>query len=256
VLAPTGLTRGLAAAVAALGFALCAAGGAAASSFAVEPSTFTLVLPTRNATITLTNLSDQPVRLRVSGQAWSEDDAGTFALTPTSALIVFPQLFTIPPKGVQRVRAAVVAPPSSVEQAFRIVIEDLPPLDQTIRATPGTNITIRTRFTLPIYVEPLSRAPAGRLENVGAHDGRLTFTVQNLGNTHLAGDTMSVAGRDGKGKVLFADTIDRWHVLAGARRIYTLGVDKAVCASLRSVTISSPAASMLPAQTVDVASCS
>ena len=94
--------------------------------FAVDPVEFTLIPPVRNTTVVMTNLSDDPLRLQVSVQAWTQDEDGTAKMSPTSGVIVFPQLFTLPPKSSQRVRAAIVAPLSATEQTFRIVIEDLP----------------------------------------------------------------------------------------------------------------------------------
>ena len=244
--------RGLHAAIAAFGLAFGTTGGAFAASYAVEPSTFTLVPPVRNATIALTNLSQEPVRLQVSGVAWRENDAGTMRLTPTSDLVVFPQFVTIPPLGTQRVRAAVVAPPGTTEQAFRIVVEDLPPLGEIVHATAATQISVRTRFTLAVYVEPAINAPSSRIEDVAVHDGLLTFAVRNTGNTHVGGHSIAVNGRDASGRTVFSGRIDDWHVLAGQRRVYTLDIGKATCS--RTLTIS-PDAGGMPAQTVDVAAC-
>jgi len=253
MVAQSRLTRGLGSAVAAFGLALGMAGGAFAATYGVEPSTFTLVPPVRNATITLTNLSDDPIRLQVNGLAWAESDNGTMCLTKTSDIVVFPQLFTIQPHGMQRVRAAVVAPLSTTEQTFRIVIEDLPPLGETIRATAGARISMRTRFTLAVFVEPAIRAPSSRIEEVGVRDGLLSFTVLNTGNTHLSGDSLSVNGRDTSGKTVYSNKIDAWHVLAGGHRVYTLDVGRATC--LRKVTIAPDAVSGPLPQTVDVAAC-
>jgi fimbrial chaperone protein len=191
----------------------------------------------------------------VGGFAWSEDEAGTFRLAATSNVVVFPQLVTIPPLGVQRVRAAFVAAASSNEQAFRIVIEDIPSLDETIHAAPGANISIRTRFTLPVYVEPVTRVRSARIQGAEVRNGKLSFSLINSGNTHLSGSSLNVDGRDGAGKTVFASKIEEWHVLAGASRIYTVEISKSECAAMRKLTISAGDSRMLTAQTVDVASC-
>jgi fimbrial chaperone protein len=252
LLARSFVMRGLRAVVIALGLAGSSVASASAAAFVVEPSSFTLVPPVRNATITLTNLSSEPLRLQVRGLAWSENATGTRQLTPTSDVVVFPQLVTIPPMGTQRVRAAVLAPPSAIEQTYRIVIEDMPPLDEAVHAQAGERISMRTRFTLAVYVEPATPALAGRIEDIHLHDGVLSFAVRNVGNTLLSGNALSVSGRDASGNAVFADKIDRWYVLAGGRRVYTLDIGKSTCASVRKLMISPEAGSMLPAQTVDV----
>jgi fimbrial chaperone protein len=239
--------------IAACGLASAVATGASAASFVVEPSTFTLMQPVRNATITLTNLSSEPLRLQVRGLAWNESDAGKMQLTPSDGIVVFPQLFTIPPLGMQRVRAAVVAPLSTFEQTFRIVIEDMPPIEDAVHAIAGARISMRTRFTLAVFVEPATPAPAGRIEDIRLHGGVLSFVVRNVGNTMLSGEALSVVGRDASGKAVFADKLDRWYVLTGGSRLYTRDIGKQACASIRKLTISPDAGSVLPAQTVDVA---
>jgi fimbrial chaperone protein len=247
-----GVVRALWVIVAFTGLALTPC-GASAGSYAVEPSTFRLKPPMRNATMTLTNLSPQAIRLQVSGLAWTENDQGKMRLTPTPDLVVFPQIFTIPPLGRQVVRAVVVAPYHPVEQAFRIVIEELPPLDEVVSSAGGTRISIRTRFTLPVYVEPANPAPSLRIEDIALHGDVLTFAVLNSGNTHLAGDALSVSGRDAAGRSVASIKIGDWHVLAGQRRDYAVVIGTATC--LRKLTISTNAGGVPAAQTVDVAAC-
>jgi fimbrial chaperone protein len=246
--------RSVSAFAALVGLALATAGGARAASYAVAPSTFTLVAPARNATITLTNLSLEPIRFQVSGLAWSENTAGTALLTPTPDLVVFPQLFTIPPLGTQVVRGAVIAPPRATERTFRIAIETMPPLGEIVHATAGMQINMRTRFMVPIYVQPAVHVFSSRIEYVAVHGDRLTFAVLNTGNTHLAGASLFVNGTDAGGKTVLSRTIDDWHVLAGARREYTLEIAAATC--FQKLTIGADAGDGLPsAQTVDVAAC-
>jgi fimbrial chaperone protein len=222
-----------------------------AASYAVEPTTFTLTPPVRNATMTLTNLSPVPIRLHVSAAAWSENDAGTMRLVPSPDIVIFPQLFTIPPLGKQVVRAAVVGAPREAEQPFRIVIDDMPGLDEIVQSG-SARITMRTRFTVPVYVEPASPAAASHIENVGMHGGLLSFAVVNTGSTHVGGAALAVTGRDASGKTVYAAKVAGWHVLAGERRVFALAFGGGC---LRSVTIAPDAGAVPAAQTVDLAAC-
>jgi fimbrial chaperone protein len=250
---PSRPMRALSAAAIALGLALGVGGAASAGSYAVEPSWFTLVPPVRNATITLTNLSSEPIRLEVTGLAWAENDNGVTRLTPSSDILVFPRLMTIPALGRQLVRAAVVGPLRPSEQAFRIVIEELPALAEIVHATDGARISIRTRFTLPVYVEPVNPAPSSRIEDVAVRDGVLTFALLNTGNIHAAGSALFVNGRDAGGRNVLSNEIGDWHVLVGERRVYTVDIGKNTC--LRHLTISPSTGAVPPAQTVNVAAC-
>jgi fimbrial chaperone protein len=247
------LARVFAAFPAVVGLVLGVAGSAFAGSYAVQPSTFTLVPPERNATMTLTNLSSEPIRLQVSGVAWSENENGTMLLTRAPGIVIFPQFFTIPALGTQVVRAAVVTPLSTTEQTFRIVIEDMPPLGEIVHAAPGMRISMRTRFTLAVYVEPALPAPSSRIEDVRVREGVLTFAVRNTGNTHLAGASLSVDGRDASGRSVFSKSVNDWHVLAGERHVYAFNLGTATCS--RNLTISLGAGAVPPAQTFDVAAC-
>lgn len=248
------LVRGFTAAVAAFGLTFGVAGSSGVS-FAVDPVTFTVAPPVRNATITLTNLSTDPLRLQVSVQAWTQSENGTMQLSPTTGVIVFPQLFTLLPSSAQRLRAAVVAPISTNEQTFRIIVADLPPLGETVAAPRGkTNITVRTRFLVPLYVEPALRTRAGRFENAAMHDGKLTFALVNSGTVHLEGLTLPIALHDANGAALFSTDAGRWNVLAGGRRIFTVDTGKTKCVVGGNLTIS-PGGGMLPAQTVRVSAC-
>jgi fimbrial chaperone protein len=244
--------RGLVTAVAAFGLTCGVAG--AGVSFAVDPVTFTLVPPVRNATITLTNLSTDPLRLEVSVQTWTQSEDGRMVLAPTPGVIVFPQLFTLAPSSSQRLRAAVIAPISTSELTYRIVVADLPSFGETVSAPRGTaNITVRTRFLVPLYVEPAVRTSAGRFENVAIHGGHLTFALINTGNVHLEGLTLPIQLRDANGAAVFSDDAGRWNVLAGGRRIFTVSLGKTKCAAGSSLKISP--GGILPTQTVSVSAC-
>jgi P pilus assembly chaperone PapD len=230
------LLRRLGAVVSAAVVALAAI-PASAASYAVEPTTFTLTPPVRNATMTLTNLSPVPIRLHVSAAAWSEDDAGTVRLDRSPDIVIFPQLFTIPLR--------------DAEQPFRIVIEDMPALDEVVQ-TGGARIVMRTRFTVPVYVEPASPATASRIEKVAVHGGLLSFTVVNMGSTHVGGAALAVTGRDASGRTVYVGKVAGWHVLAGERRVFALAFGGGC---LRSVTVAPDAGVIPAAQTVDLAAC-
>jgi len=224
-------------------------------SFAVDPVTATLIPPVRNATISLTNLSTEPLRLQVSVQAWTQSENGTMQLAPTSGVIVFPQLFTLLPSTAQRLRAAVIVPVSTNEQTFRIVVADLPAFGEAVQAPRGrTNITVRTRFLVPLYVEPAVRTRAGRFENATMHDGKLTFALINTGTVHLEGLALPVQLRDANGATVFSTDAGRWNVLAGGRRIFTLETGKNKCAAGRNLALS-PGGGMLSAQTLSISEC-
>ena len=109
----------LTAATFASGIAFGGPGAANAADIGFHPTSLTVAPPARVATLTLENPSDDVVRVQVRGYRWRESDTGVFQLDPTSEIIVFPQLATIPPLSSQQVRAAVVTTTASTTVPFR-----------------------------------------------------------------------------------------------------------------------------------------
>ena len=142
-------------------------------------------------------------------------------MAPTHDVIVFPQLVTIPLFGFQPIRAAIMSPPDVVEKTYRIVLDMLPPLSGNQPSGPVVQLNIRTRFTVPIFQEPLAVKMSGEITAAAAKHGTVQFTIANSGNTHLGGDEIRIIGRNDTGKVIFSEPFRGWYVLIDSKRAFS-----------------------------------
>ncbi len=173
--------RAIAATLLAMGV-LAAASTAAASTLSVAPIRIELSSKQRTAVLTVRNQEDAPVVVQVRPTAWSQHD-GHDQLDDTHDLLVTPPIFTVPPRGVQVLRIALLREPDpSSELPYRLVLNEIPP------ATPPetTGLRVALRITLPVFVAPRAHATA---DLAWSHrwlpDGTLEVEAQNHGTAHL-----------------------------------------------------------------------
>jgi fimbrial chaperone protein len=104
--------------------------------------------------ITLRNPGDSPLYGQVRVFRWDQSH-GDDTLTPTQELMASPPLIQIAAQADQLVRLVRATPaPVTVEQSYRVLIDELPPPD----TTPTNGVTIRLRYSVPIFVEPVGAA--------------------------------------------------------------------------------------------------
>ncbi len=227
---------------------------ALAGPIAITPTSVTLTPPASVAQVMVRNPSEDPLRLQAYAYAWVDTPEGNIKLTPTKDIVVFPQLVTIPIFGTQAIRAAILSPPGTVEKAYRIVLDVLPPLlNQAQRSNGlGVQLSIRTSFTIPVFQEPLVPRLSGEIVSAMVKHGTLDFTLFNTGNTHLGGDQITIVARDAGGRVVFSQPFLGWYVLTESRRNLSTRLPRGGCGEVRSITISLPARMNVPSKRVDV----
>jgi fimbrial chaperone protein len=209
-------------------------GSAANVSF--SPSRLTLSARARNASVTLKNGGDAPVRFEVRAFRWDQDTSGQMKLIATDELVVFPLLVTIPPGQTKVIRVADASPPSSVERSFRLKISEIPEF-RGPGASGTTTITLKSEFDLPLFYLPVEERVVGAIADAGVSRGKLSFSVTNTGTVHFKPEDIQIVGFGAGGKQVYAQTLDAWYVLAGGRRLYSLELPPAACTSLAAVKI-------------------
>jgi fimbrial chaperone protein len=81
-------------------------------------------------------------------------------LTPTQDLVASPPLIQIAAHADQLVRLVRTSPtPSGGEQGYRVLIDELPEPD----TAPTSGVTIRLRYSVPVFIEPAADAGQPRL---------------------------------------------------------------------------------------------
>lgn len=173
--------RAIAATFLAMGV-LAAASTAAASTLSVAPIRVELSSKARTAVLTVRNQEDAPVVVQVRPAAWSQHD-GRDQLDDTHDLLVTPPIFTVPPRGAQVLRIALLREPDPAsELPYRLVLNEIPP--PTPPETTGLRVALR--ITLPVFVAAKARAAADlSWSHRWLPDGTLDVEAQNHGTAHL-----------------------------------------------------------------------
>ena len=181
---------------------LAAVGTAAASTLGVAPVRIELSPTATMAVVTVRNQEDSPVVVQARPAAWSQRDDRD-QLDETHELLVTPPLFTIPPKGQQVLRVALLRKPDpSRELDYRLVLSEVPP-----PPAPDTHeLRVALRITLPVFVAaPLRTSADLTWHHSWLPDGTLRIIAQNHGTAHVQVLDFEAASADHAEQKLHAD---------------------------------------------------
>lgn len=212
--------------------ALLAPAGSRGENLEISPVLVDLSPAAPSVVVTVKNGGKLPTRYQVQGFRWSEDRSGRSRLDPADDLAVFPPLFQLAPGASRKVRVGATVAPGLVEQAWRLMIEELP--DAT--AAEVNQVRIRTRFAIPAFLAPVRPDPSFQVRLAIEATG-LALVVANPGNVRVKPLTTRVElfGADGSR----LDTLDvaPWYVLAGGERSWDVKVPAARCAAVRRARV-------------------
>jgi fimbrial chaperone protein len=121
-----------------------------AATLQISPVMVDVPADVNAAGITLRNPGDKPLFGQVRVFRWDQAN-GDDMLTPTQDIVASPPLIQIAGHADQLVRLVrTTAPPVGVEQGYRVLIDELPEPD----AAPTSGVTIRLRYSVPVFLEP------------------------------------------------------------------------------------------------------
>jgi len=225
---------------------------AAAGEYAVSPMRIHLDREAKSAAVTLTNSGNDAMTFQIAAMEWTQDADGRDHYEPTTEVVFFPKILTLPPGESRVVRVGVQAIPVSIERTFRLFIEPLPaPAKEP--AAPGAQISINFRFALPIFVAPPARTAAGEIDDAAIRKAVLSLKVRNTGSAHLRmDDGVTVTGRDAQGNDIFTERIDSRYVLAGMAKPLTLPLPQGTCGRLATVEVTARAEQLTLRRKLDV----
>lgn len=200
---------------------LAAAGTAAAGTLGVAPIRVELSPKQNIAVVTVRNQEDSPVTVQARPAAWSQQDEQD-QLTDTHDVLVTPPLFTIPARGHQVLRIALLRKPDpSRELDYRLVLSEVPPA----KAAEVTGLRIALRITLPIFVAAATRTSADLSWHHGwLPDGTLQVDAHNHGAAHIqildfdvqAADHAAQVLHTGAARYLLPGSAGHWQLRPGA----------------------------------------
>ena len=206
----------------------------AAAAVAVSPTVVAISAAKPTELVSLTNRGEEPVRFQVSLEAWDQRPNGEAVMTPTQDIVVFPPLLALAPHETKKLRIGAAIPFGDREVSYRMAVQELP------SATPdsgGGQVTILTRLSLPIFLQPAKALTAPRLAAPALADGVLSFTVENSGTAHFVVRQLKITGDDGAAGTTFEIAQAGWYVLAGGRTQYRLALAAAACRKTRHARV-------------------
>jgi fimbrial chaperone protein len=129
---------------------------AIAATLQISPVTVELSARDNASGLSLRNPGDEPLYGQVRVYSWSQID-GEDVLSPTQEIVASPPLIQIAAQAEQLVRLVRPSPgANSAEQSYRLLIDELPEPG----GRPADGVTIRLRYSVPVFVEPPG-APGG-----------------------------------------------------------------------------------------------
>ena len=206
---------------------------ALAAPLSVSPTQIDLSLQKQSELLSVLNEGDAEVRMQIEVFAWDQGPNGETVLEPTQDILAFPPLLTIAPHDTKRIRVGAAVPPGEKEKGYRISLQELP-------AAPkegNSGVQILNRISLPIFLQPASVKPDGRIDAGQIGAGMLAFTVLNTGTQHFTLRQVKVAGLDAAGAQTFEASANGWYVLVGDRREYHIELGEADCRKSKQLLV-------------------
>lgn len=151
-----------------------------ASGLAVSPLKLSLKPQQQMTSLTVTNTGSKPLLVQGRVMTWvnSEDMSGSEV---TKDMMLTPPLFRLAPGAKQLVRVGWLqqTQPPSTEQAFRVILQEVPNPDVS---TDGIKVTLA--LSLPLFADA-TNLPVSRLDwELQSEESGHQIQLKNLGNRH------------------------------------------------------------------------
>lgn len=194
------------------------ASSAQAGSLEAAPTTIELSPSQRTGVLHVVNRADHPIAFQVEAFDWNQDGAAD-DLAPSTVLQVSPPIAELAPGQKQTVRLRADGAPSQTEQAFRLLVSELPGPSADARQ----QVRILLQFSIPVFAparqagDPALTWEAQRegpdLVLVAANRGARRAKLTGL-KVNAASGALAVPGGDLA--YVLAGKARRWRVSAGA----------------------------------------
>lgn len=213
----------------------CSASIVSASTFSVNPVQIRLSAKTPSTLLTIRNDGDRELRFQLSVFAWDQTPEEQMVLRATDDVVFYPPLLTLRAKEERKIRIGAATGFGVTEQAYRIFVEELPPLAREGEAPQG--VAVLTKMGIPIFFEAKRQTGQATLDKLVAGGGRISFNLGNHGTTHFVAAKIVVRGLGQGGDVVFDEEVPGWYVLAGRVRGYQVEVPSQHCGRVVATTV-------------------
>jgi fimbrial chaperone protein len=201
----------------------------------VTPIHLTFDRGARSAVLTINNNADSEMSFNVNAMLWTQTAAGEDTFTATDDLIYFPKSLLVPPKQERIIRIGLKKPAILKEQSFRIFIEEAD--SPSSPSDSATKVTIRLRFSIPIFVVPEKEILTGEIYDIQLYNNNLHVTVKNSGNAHFKISSINAIGKNADGEPIYTQNTRGWYLLAGTKKSYELQIPEDVCSQIKKINV-------------------
>ncbi|AMK26300.1 MULTISPECIES: fimbrial biogenesis chaperone [Sphingobium] len=208
---------------------MVAAMPARAQELGISPVRVEMMGDARAATLTVRNTSDAPVNLQVRAMDWQQVE-GAERFKPTEMLMASPPITSLGPGETQVVRlVADGLPPTAVEKAFRLVLDQIP----SVAPLEGAGMRIQLRVLVPVFVLPKGNLRPMLHWSARREGESLILTVVNDGARHDR--LLNLKVTTGAGVPIAIPSTNTGYVLSGGSQSWTV---RTALAGIRSLRIS------------------
>lgn len=192
---------------------------ALAGTFEVAPTTITLTPETKNASLYITNRSEEPVYIQIEAMDWKQSQKGD-ELTPSTALMVNPPMAELPPGRKQTIRLAVTpdAVTDGKERTFRLLVSELQ--NNAITGKEGVNMLLQ--FSVPLFVSPPKKNPPLFGWSIEEQEGSIMLIARNGGTRHAKLSAVKMTPANGREIDISKDAFK--YILAGSAGYWKTGL--------------------------------
>jgi fimbrial chaperone protein len=211
---------------------------AQAATFSINPLRVELDARHRTDIINLKNTAESPLRIQVRAMLWTMADDGQWQLTPSTDLIVTPELVEIPPGQAAQLRVGILPDPGDSERTYRLLLDELPNLDSAAESLP--QIRVLTQISMPVFLEPAQRKRVPSLGTAAIEHGVLGVGVGDGGTQRLDPQRIKIAVLDGGGHVLEQRDMTANYVLPGRTWFLSMKLPADACERAATVLVTWP----------------
>lgn len=171
------------------GLALGTVSCAFAAGLQVSPTSLSLPAKQRAGVFTLTNTGGKPLTAQVRVYRWNQDSEGKDVLTPSGDVVASPPMVKLAAGGAQQFRVIRTKPAGQYEEAFRLVVDELPAPEEK----PGGSLQFVLRYSIPLFLNQTDSPEASLQWRVQrSPDGKAVLIVKNIGKVYAQLSHLSV----------------------------------------------------------------
>jgi len=206
-----------------------------AAEFTINPLQVTLDRATRASEIAVRNDDSAALRMQVQAMSWRQDASGQDQYEPADGLLYFPRAMEIPPGETRIIRVGVRAAPATIEETYRVFVEELPPATPATPVAGSASLQVLLRVGVPVFVAPAQANPKTEITRLELRGATAEWVVANTGNVHLRAERVELTGVARDGTTLFTQPFQERYFLAGVAKTLRFDIPPEKCSQLAAL---------------------